>query len=296
MELNEESKVNVSIPLVLSQDLKTKIDYLSTTFKSEVGGWLTGEVKADYIYVDDILIPKQEVSGGSVDINPAAGVEVVKEFKERCKRIIGHWHSHCPNGNAYWSSIDEDNISQIIEPRNFFLFIVSAGGKDLVRLESKKPFRISIDNMSYSILRPNFEEIKKKLEEELKSKVTEKTYSYPSSNFVRTDKTSLYGYGNNEKVVDLPEQGEFEIEIADHVMADFRNKRLMIKGLDEITAIQIASMYPELNSESYGDSKNKIITFKVKRKKARKMLSEIQDIIDAIREQNLNNYSYDYGY
>jgi len=296
MELNEESKVNVSIPLVLSQDLKTKIDYLSTTFKSEVGGWLTGEVKADYIYVDDILIPKQEVSGGSVDINPAAGVELVKEFKERCKRIIGHWHSHCPNGNAYWSSIDEDNISQIIEPRNFFLFIVSAGGKDLVRLESKKPFRISIDNMSYSILRPNFEEIKKKLEEELKSKVTEKTYSYPSSNFVRTDKTSLYGYGNNEKVVDLPEQGEFEIEIADHVMADFRNKRLMIKGLDEITAIQIASMYPELNSESYGDSKNKIITFKVKRKKARKMLSEIQDIIDAIREQNLNNYSYDYGY
>ena len=298
MELNEEIKATVDIPLVLSQDLKTKMDYLSTTFNSEVGGWLTGEVKADYIYLDDVLIPKQEVSSGSVDINPAAGIELIKEFKDKCKRIIGHWHSHCPNGNAYWSSIDETNISQIIEPRKFFVFIVSAGGEDLVRLESKKPFRISVDHMSYEILRPGFEEIKKKLDEELKSKVTEKTYNnYNSLSPVNTLNNNLYSHGNKDKVIELSDKGSFEIEIADHVMAEFADKKLKIRGLDDAVAIQIANLYPHFKPESYGTLQNRVVTFKLKRKKARKILAEIQDVIDESKAKTLNDYShYDYGY
>jgi hypothetical protein len=294
MEMNDETKVTANVPIVLSQDLKTKIDYLSTTFEPEVAGWLVGEVKADYIYLDDILIPKQEVSGGSVDINPSAGVELVKEFKDKCKNILGHWHSHCPNGHLFWSGTDETNISQIIEPRKFFIFIVSAGGKDLVRLESKKPFRISLDNMSYTILRPGFEDIKKKLDEEHKAKVTEKTYNN-FNNYVRTSNTNLYKYSNKDKVVDLPDQGGFELEIADHVIAEFTNKRLAIRGLDESSATQVVSMYPSFKPESYGDFHNKVVTFKVKRKKARKMLAEIQDVIDANRSETLNGYGSGYG-
>jgi len=152
--------------------------------------------------------------------------------------------------------------------------------------------------MSYEILRPGFEEIKKKLDEELKSKVTEKTYTnYNSLSPVNTLNNNLYNYGNKDRIVDLSDHGSFEIEIADHVIAEFEDKKLTIRGLDDSTATKIVNMYPNFKTESYGDLQNKVVTFKIKRKKARKILAEIQDVIDESKAETLRNYSnYDYGY
>jgi len=164
----------VSIPVLLKKELNDKLIWFVANYKNEISGWLTGEYTDEGIVIDDILIPEQEVGQTSVDTIGANLVKLRREYKDKCMRIIGHWHSH-NTMQAHWSQTDEEFIKQVIEPRDKFLFIVSS--KDdghLIRLELKKPFRISIDSMPFSVESNN--KIQKFCERVIEKKVKETTY------------------------------------------------------------------------------------------------------------------------
>ena len=246
---------------------------LSREFEKEVAGWLTGEVKEDGIYLEDLLIPEQEVGYTSVDIETGAGVKLVKEFGKKCSKIIGHWHSHC-NMGCSWSSTDDINMEQIIKPRKFFVFIVTnSKGEYLIRLETKKPFRITADNLHYIIYSENVNKIREGLREELKKKVTETTYQ---SNTIQTQPmvTSYPSATNRNTNVDNS-----------NLKSTYNNGMLFFEGLSEVEAQMLSDEYKAKKPSVVNSGMDKMIFFKVKNvKKADKIINHAMELIEAFRE------------
>lgn len=165
----------VIFPIIMKKGLKGKLDWLSTEYKNEIGGWITGKIAQDNIVLDDLLIPYQEVGGAHINMTGKQIAKLRKEYGKECEKIIAEWHSHNSMG-SFWSSVDEHLIKQLMGPRNIFLFIVSSKGDHKIRLEMRKPFHISVDNMEYETEIDNKAE--KGLKKEIKKKVTEIKFSY----------------------------------------------------------------------------------------------------------------------
>lgn len=132
----ETSVINVTI----EKEVYDKIRAFTEQFgQREIGGWLTGSIEGSTVHVDGLLIPPQETSVGDVEIGDDDLIMMRREYGAQvCARIIGHWHSHHTMG-AFWSSTDEANMTQIMQPREKFLFIVTAsqGKRELVRFDKK---------------------------------------------------------------------------------------------------------------------------------------------------------------
>lgn len=271
--MNIEKEIKVEIPILISEDLKYKLDYISD-LEFELAGWLVGKVTREYILLEDILIPKQKVSNGSVDIDSKAGAELVKEFKGKCKNIIGHMHGH-NNMGAFWSCGDEDNINKIMEPREFFVFIVSSRKEHLIRLEIRKPFKISVDNLPYEIHSEKADKIKEILNKEIEKKAEK-----PEPRVIR-------------EVIDLTEKedikslGDFEVKVAPGIFARYLFKTLIIEGLDSQQAYDLADSFsqfdPEVEEDRIGMAR---VIFRLKRKKARKIITQLPAILGTIYDDN----------
>jgi len=174
-----EIEIKEHLKIYVTREVYQKIRIFTSNFTSnEVGGWLCGEFKDDQILIDDLLIPEQEVSAGDVMITGKQTILMRKEYgKEKCQRIIGHWHSH-HNMSAFWSNTDENNMTTIMEPRERFVFLVTSTNKDTpfrLRLDMKIPFLLSIDNMPLHVFDKDYEKILKKCQDEWEKKVTVKT-------------------------------------------------------------------------------------------------------------------------
>ena len=99
---------------------------------------------------------------------------------------------------------------------------------------------------------------------------------------------AIYGSPQGLKpktIVDLKKAGdgeEFELEIVDGIMAEFKEKTLKIKGLDSFVAPALVDSMKEFNPElddlGYYNSQ---VLFKLKRKKARKILPTIKEFIES---------------
>lgn len=132
-------KINITSALI------SKLNILSSEYNVEVGGYLTGEIRKGEIYLDGLLIPNQLISSVTVSIHTNNQVELFRKYGKKCKRIIGHWHSHHSMGCG-WSQVDERNMSNIMEYHDLFIFIVSSMGNHKVKMCMKKPFTLEIDD------------------------------------------------------------------------------------------------------------------------------------------------------
>ena len=224
VEEENEQETECDIHIYLDKKLDMKLKYLSSEFPKEVGGWLVGEFKDDGIYIEDLLMPEQEVSGSSVDINPSAGPKLMKEYKDKCKKIIGHWHSHVSMG-CFWSATDETNMAGIMEPREKYVFIVSSKGEHLIRIETKVPFRMSINKIGYEVIDEEYDKIGVKMDKELKKKIIEPAVSttipYANSYAPKNDARNWF---NRDAPI-------FEEEVVVGVLASYEKKELTISGL-----------------------------------------------------------------
>ncbi len=162
--------------ILISKELEDKINWLVNNYDNEIGAWLIGEITNESILIEDFLIPNQDVSGASVDTSGKALVELRKEYGDKCKKIIGHWHSHNTMGNS-WSTTDEDFMKEFVAPRERAVFIVSSqSDKHRIRLELTKPFKISLDELEYKIPYED-SKIGNKLKKIISKKCTEKNRS-----------------------------------------------------------------------------------------------------------------------
>ena len=187
-----ETKQNFEVEI--SKELNDKIFWIVNNYEKEIGAWLIGEITKDKIIIEDFLIPFQDVSNVSVDTSGSALVKLRKEYGDKCKRIIGHFHSH-NTMSSYWSSTDEDFINEFIAPREKAVFMVaSKGDKYTIRLELNNPIRLSLDELDYCVIDEDSEiatALKKEIE--LKVKETKIAFSNEKENsfFYESKSTAL---------------------------------------------------------------------------------------------------------
>lgn len=110
----------------------------------EIGGWLLGDWRKSKekatLFLDEFVIPKQEVSSTEVDISPESMMDTIKELgMEKCNKIKAHWHIHpFGKGSTSWSGTDEEKIKDFMEPskgREIFVFLLSSEGELKARVE-----------------------------------------------------------------------------------------------------------------------------------------------------------------
>ena len=132
-------KVNITAALI------SKMNVLSSEYNVEVGGYLTGEIKNGEMCLDDLLIPDQRISAAAVEIDTSDQVNLFRKYRNRCRRIVGHWHSHHRMG-CFWSATDLNNMSNIMQYKDLYVFVVSSQGNHKVKVCMKNPLNLEFDN------------------------------------------------------------------------------------------------------------------------------------------------------
>ncbi len=162
-------EVEQTFKIIISKDLNERLDWLVNNYAEEIGAWLVGEVRDGNIYIEDFLVPEQEVTKASVDTDTASLIKLRKEHGDKCLKIIGHWHSH-NTMSSYWSSTDETFIEEFMGPRDFAIFMVSSvRDGHRVRLETKKPIKLKFDECDFEV--EYGEKLGKEMEKIIKEKV-----------------------------------------------------------------------------------------------------------------------------
>lgn len=261
----------MDLKIYLTEELKNKLDIISCYTESEVAGWLTGEVKEGKIILDDILIPKQDASSGDVELKPNGTVELRKEFKNRCSRILGHFHTH-PRMGTFWSITDESNMDAIVAPRNFFIFIVGSERKYLIKIELNNPFRISFDKVPFTVVSKENNKLKEEMLELIKQRVEK-----PKITFTQTSQ--------------LKEKPGVTYSGLRNVRYSLRQRKIYVESVNSSESEYLCSLYQTLNSTFYFSGYTQSIEFDVSglsKKKIKLIANEMQEELDCLRESNPN--------
>jgi len=160
----------------------------------EIAAWFLGDWKeqSNYmlLYLDEMVIPKQTISGTSVDIDESDMIDTIKELGyEKCSRIKAHWHIHpFSRYKPSWSGTDDKKIEDFMDfkkDRDIFVFLLS--GKDdivariIVNMKAKvKPFNktISVQQEFEDVEILNEVEKDKTIIESLKKEIKSKVVKY----------------------------------------------------------------------------------------------------------------------
>lgn len=199
-------KVNITASLM------AKMNVLSSEYNIEVGGYLTGKIKNGEIFLDDLLIPNQRISAASVDINTNSQVEMFRKYGARCKKIIGHFHSHHSMG-CFWSAIDLNNMNNIMGYKDLFVFIVSSKGNHKVKVCMKNPLTLEFDDCDLYLRTVMIDQLRMKMKNLMNNDTTP---DYSSSKFlVEDDINNAEIAEETEKELEEELKEEFEEELKD---------------------------------------------------------------------------------
>jgi len=147
----------------ITPTLLTKLNVLSSEYTIEVGGYLTGEIKDNHIFLKDLLIPDQRISLSTVKITGEDQVKLRQKFGDKVKEILGHWHSHASMG-CFWSNVDETDMKNTMSFRKFFVWVVSSNGNHLIRVSQRKPFSIDINDCEFYVKNLTIDLLRKRMD------------------------------------------------------------------------------------------------------------------------------------
>jgi len=172
--------------------VEDKINWLVNNYPEEISAWLVGEIKDDEILINELLFPYQDVSGGSVEVEGKNLVKLRQEYGNKCKKIIGHWHSHNSMG-SFFSADDEEFIEKYMNTKNIAVFIVSSQkSSHRIKLVIRNPINLVIDELDYSVVYKENSKVGKELKKMIKKKVTKRvipntfSWGYPGFGYGQT--------------------------------------------------------------------------------------------------------------
>lgn len=107
-------------------------------------GWC--DFDKEIIYVNDIILLKQTVTGSTTDIDDDAQAKFLFEQTKngRIKDLCLWWHSHVDMA-CFWSSVDDATIERSKNSDFMVSIVANKNGDMLARLDIFKPARITIE-------------------------------------------------------------------------------------------------------------------------------------------------------
>ena len=173
-EDKKTAKYTFGYKVVMSRKFKDIIDWMSSNYDKEIGGFIIGKIEDDMLLLEDLIFPEQEADKGGIDFSTTQISGLMREHPEECNRIMGEWHSHNTMG-CFWSGVDEGLINSFSEHRKLTVYIVSSKGKHLVRVEYREPFiTFSLNDIGFCVIN---HDIENEMKEIIESKVKEPVYS-----------------------------------------------------------------------------------------------------------------------
>jgi len=137
---------------------------------------LVGKLEDGEVYVDDVLLPKQEVSHASCSWEAK---DLTQFEPEVLAKVIGWCHSH-GNMNSFLSSTDMNQIETMGEIIPLVVSLVISNGNGLKGwVDLFEPIRVQVEG-EISVVPP--EDFLDECEKEFKDKVSEKKYTYSRVN------------------------------------------------------------------------------------------------------------------
>ena len=107
--------------IILSQNADNKIKHMIMSVPTEIGAMLSGHVTPQGdVYVSDVYMTKQTVSGSDVDFDQESCNIAVLKAMANDEMLIGWVHSHA-NMGVFWSGTDVNTINKLIAFAGTFL-------------------------------------------------------------------------------------------------------------------------------------------------------------------------------
>lgn len=246
--IEEDNKTEAKVKVIMKDLFYEKINWFIQNYDMEIGAFIEGKITEDAIILDDLLIPEQEADKGGIEISGSHLVKLRKEYKKRCKNIIGEWHSH-NDMRAFWSATDEEFIKAFSERKEISVYVVSS--KDdghLVRVEVRNPFFISIDKVGFEVDQRE-SKIGKILQKEIDKKVKEPVYRTSTP----TTKSSFFSIPN---IPDIRKGKNKEINKQINKMMKYFNNTKIVEVYDlswywsESLKEHFKSFFPRIKQES----------------------------------------------
>lgn len=203
---------------MLSKRVDKIIKHLTYNFDKEIGAvGIGGFVKDDdggFIYIKDLLFPKQTVSSATVEFEGDMWADLVKKASlEDLGNICFYWHKH-PGSSQHSHTDEKDTFGSFMSKesgRKFFAFLQTAvsGGtmNHEARIELREPLLTTIENEKIDLLvetDKEDDEIKNYCDEIIKTCIVEKKYTQYPQNFKGSeawtkDWPNYSGYGSTPR-------------------------------------------------------------------------------------------------
>lgn len=159
-------------------EAKRKLELYTEAVTGEISGLGLVEKRNGEFWIEDVYIFKQESTIGDTDLNPDAIAEFLNEMivagKDPAKLKLW-WHSHGSMG-AFWSGTDTATMGKFGNGWMLSL-VVNKRGEYKCRLDIYDPIHIYLENVEMETHLPMAsEELRKRIEAEVKEKVSTRTY------------------------------------------------------------------------------------------------------------------------
>ena len=192
--MNDE---DIKFKVFITEQALKKIRCYTELQDSEIMGLLEIEEEEGVPTIMDIHLLKQEVTGSSCELDTEKLGEFIHNNPLLASKIKGWWHSHY-NFGAYFSSIDDEAIDNLLKHLKYCVSICSNQEKDLaIRFDLKVP-RLTFEKVGYEVPFKD-DKFKKKCEKEIKKFVKE-TFSQPTNTSRCYGHGGVWGYENGREL------------------------------------------------------------------------------------------------
>jgi len=136
----------------ISEHVYRKIRGFVSICPNEISALGSVSVHENHVLIDDIFLFDQVVSPGSTDLSSEDISKFLVEFIRAGKdpaSLKFWWHSHA-NMGVFWSGVDTSTIDRFNS--GWMISMVSnKAGEAKVRMDIFEPFRLTMDNLPFSI-------------------------------------------------------------------------------------------------------------------------------------------------
>ena len=227
--------------LILPAAIEAKIHAYVMAASTEIAGF--GKVVIDKVAetatVTDVIIVKQEVTGGTADLNTQAIARFQTELVRRgesAKDWVLWWHSHV-NMAAFFSGTDTDTMDSSTEYRYLISLVVNKRKERRARLDVYEPTHIYLDNLTIEVEDAAYV-VPPDIAAEVAEKLTVKTFEHKGTG------GRLMGYGRDV----LDEAANNVIDIGDGAPLLPRLKGKLKKEVSDTERAEVLSFIKILES------------------------------------------------
>ena len=170
--------------IILSQNADNKIKHMIMAVNTEIGAMLSGRITEDGdVYVSDVYMTKQTVSGSDVDFDQESCNIAVLSAMANDEMLIGWVHSHA-NMGVFWSGTDINTINKLIAFAGTFLCSIVGnrnmqfkGRIDYISTSAFGSRQEVYDDLKIEVEVPYPEDIKNALQADIDKYVAKRVYT-----------------------------------------------------------------------------------------------------------------------